>query len=81
MNYLILSKRKWNNKNYLNRYNLKKINSNYIIKGDSLDLSKIINNIMDTNDNSLNMEGMAPGIYFIRVFSGDKSSFEKIIKK
>ena len=44
-----------NNKNYLNRYNLKKINSNYIIKGDSLDLSKIINNIMDTNDNSLNI--------------------------
>ncbi len=44
-----------NNKNHLNRYNLKKINSNYIIKGDSLDLSKIINNIMDTNDNSLNI--------------------------
>ena len=44
-----------NNKNYLNRYNLKKINSNYIIKGDSLDLSKIINNIMDTNDNSSNI--------------------------
>ena len=44
-----------NNKNYLNRYNLKKINSNYIIKGDSLDLSKIINNIMDTNDNSFNI--------------------------
>ena len=41
----------YKNKNkILNKINLRKDNSNFIIKGDNLDLSKLIDNIMDNND-------------------------------
>ena len=39
-----------NNKKILNSLNLKKDNSNFIIEGDSFDASKIINIIMDTDE-------------------------------
>ncbi|WP_415307900.1 AsmA-like C-terminal region-containing protein [Candidatus Pelagibacter sp. Uisw_099_02] len=41
-----------NNKKILNKFKLKKVNSNFIIKGDSFDASKIINTIMDSDDES-----------------------------
>jgi len=41
-----------NNKKILNKLKLKKDNSNFIIKGDSFDASKIINIIMDSDDES-----------------------------
>ena len=41
-----------NNKKILNKFNLKKDNSNYIIEGESLDATKIINNIMDNDEES-----------------------------
>ena len=34
----------------LNKFNLRKDNSNFIIEGDNLDLSNLINNIMDSDD-------------------------------
>ncbi|MDF1858012.1 MAG: hypothetical protein P1U29_03490, partial [Candidatus Pelagibacter bacterium] len=41
----------YKNKNkILNKFNLRKDNSNFIIEGDNLDLSKLINNIMDSDD-------------------------------
>ena len=41
----------YKNKNkILNKFNLRKDNSNFIIEGDNLDLSKLIDNIMDNND-------------------------------
>jgi len=41
----------YKNKNkILNKINLRKDNSNFIIEGDNLDLSKLIDNIMDNND-------------------------------
>ena len=41
----------YKNKNkILNKFNLRKDNSNFIIKGDNLDLSNLINNIMDSDD-------------------------------
>ena len=39
-----------NNKNIVNKLNLKKDNSNFILDGDSFDAAKIINNIMDSDD-------------------------------
>jgi hypothetical protein len=39
-----------NNKKILNKINLKKNNSNFIIEGDSFDASKIIDNIMDSEE-------------------------------
>ncbi|MDB4157450.1 hypothetical protein N9586_00825 [Candidatus Pelagibacter sp.] len=39
-----------NNKKILNKLKLKKNNSNFIIKGDSFDASKIINTIVDSDD-------------------------------
>jgi|TARA_B110000027_G_scaffold106473_1_gene113113 hypothetical protein len=39
-----------NNKKILNKLSLKKDNSNFIIKGDSFDASRIINNIMDSDE-------------------------------
>ena len=41
-----------NNKKILNKLKLKKDNSNFIIQGDSFDASKIINTIIDGNDES-----------------------------
>ena len=41
-----------NNKNFFNKVNLKKSNSNFILEGDSLDLAKFINDIMDNDDDS-----------------------------
>ncbi len=39
-----------NNRDIINRINLKKNNSNFFLEGDSFDATKIINNIMDSND-------------------------------
>ena len=39
-----------NNKKILNKINLKKNKSNFIIEGESLDASRIINNIIDSNE-------------------------------
>ena len=44
-----------NNKKILNKLNLKKNNSNFIIDGESFDASKIINNIMDNDEQSLSL--------------------------
>ena len=41
-----------NNKKILNKLNLKKHDSNFIIKGESFDASRIINNIMDNDEES-----------------------------
>ena len=41
-----------NDKKILNKLNLKKNDSNFIIEGESLDASKIINNIMDSDEES-----------------------------
>ena len=41
-----------NDKKLLNKINLKKDNSNFIIEGDSFDASRIINNIMDNDEES-----------------------------
>ena len=41
-----------NNKKILNKFNLKKDNSNYIIEGESFDATRIINNIMDNDEES-----------------------------
>ena len=41
-----------NDKKILNNLNLKKNKSNFIIEGDSFDASRIINNIMDNNEES-----------------------------
>jgi hypothetical protein len=41
-----------NNKNILNKLNLIKDNSNFTIEGDSFDASRIINNIMDSDEES-----------------------------
>jgi len=41
-----------NNKKILNKFNLKKDNSNYIIQGESFDATRIINNIMDNDEES-----------------------------
>ena len=41
-----------NNKKILNKLNLKKDNSSFIIEGESFDASRIINNIMDSDDES-----------------------------
>jgi len=41
-----------NNKNFFNKVNLKKSNSNFILEGDSLDLAKFINDIIDNDDDS-----------------------------
>ena len=41
-----------NNKKILNKLKLKKNNSNFIIDGESFDASRIINNIMDSDDES-----------------------------
>ncbi|WP_415303606.1 AsmA-like C-terminal region-containing protein [Candidatus Pelagibacter sp. Uisw_090] len=41
-----------NNKKILNNLNLKKDNSNFIIEGESFDASRIINNIMDSDEES-----------------------------
>tara|TARA_B110000037_G_scaffold125914_1_gene143391 strand:+ start:173 stop:2371 length:2199 start_codon:yes stop_codon:yes gene_type:complete len=41
-----------NKKKILNKFNLKKHNSNFIIEGESLDASKIINNITDSDEES-----------------------------
>jgi len=41
-----------NNKKILNKLKLKKNNSNFIIDGESFDASRIINNIMDNDDES-----------------------------
>ena len=41
-----------NNKNFFNKVNLKKNNSNFILEGDSLDLAKFINDIMNNDDDS-----------------------------
>ena len=42
-----------NDKKILNNLNLKKNNSNFIIKGDSFDASRIINDIMDDDSSSI----------------------------
>ena len=39
-----------NDNDFLNKLNLRKNSSNFIIEGDSLDLAKLINNIMDSDD-------------------------------
>ena len=39
-----------NNKNFLNKLDLKKNNTNFIIDGESFDASRMINNIMDSDD-------------------------------
>ena len=39
-----------NNKNIINKINLKKDNSNFFLEGDSLDLAKLIDDIMDSED-------------------------------
>jgi hypothetical protein len=41
-----------NNKKIFNRLNLKKNNSNFIIEGESFDASRIINNIIDSDEES-----------------------------
>jgi hypothetical protein len=41
-----------NKKNFLNKINLKKVNSNFIIQGESFDASRIINNIIDSDEKS-----------------------------
>ena len=41
-----------NNKKILNKINLKKNNSNFIIEGESFDAARMINNIMDSDDES-----------------------------
>ena len=41
-----------NNKKILNKINLRKSNSNFVIEGESFDASRIINNIMNNNDES-----------------------------
>ena len=41
-----------NNKKILNKLRLKKDKSNFIIEGESLDASRIVNNIMDSDDQS-----------------------------
>ena len=41
-----------NNKKILNKLSLKKNNSNFIIEGESFDASKLINNIMNSDDES-----------------------------
>jgi hypothetical protein len=41
-----------NNKKFFNRLNLKKNNSNFIIEGESFDASRIINNIIDSDEES-----------------------------
>ena len=41
-----------NNKKILNKLNLKKNDTNFIIEGESFDASRIINNIMDNDDES-----------------------------
>ena len=41
-----------NNKKFFNRLNLKKNNSNFIIEGESFDASSIINNIIDSDEES-----------------------------
>tara|TARA_B100000787_G_scaffold3370_1_gene2515 strand:- start:294 stop:2492 length:2199 start_codon:yes stop_codon:yes gene_type:complete len=41
-----------NNRKILNKLNLKRNNSNFIIEGESFDASRIINNIMDNDDES-----------------------------
>ena len=41
-----------NNKDFFNKVNLKKNNSNFILVGDSLDLAKFINDIMNNDDDS-----------------------------
>ncbi|MDA7830402.1 hypothetical protein N9A57_00285 [Candidatus Pelagibacter sp.] len=54
-NYKILDIEKFNinyknDNDFLNKLNLRKNSSNFIIEGDSLDLAKLINNIMDSDD-------------------------------
>ena len=44
-----------NNKEILNKFNLKKDNLDYIIEGDSFDASKIINIIMDSDEENLSI--------------------------
>ena len=39
-----------NNKNIINKISLKKDNSNFFLEGDSLDLAKLIDDIMDSED-------------------------------
>ena len=39
-----------NDNDFLNKLNLRKSGSNFIIEGDSLDLARLINNIMDSDD-------------------------------
>ena len=41
-----------NNRNIINKINLKKNNSNFIIEGESFDASRIINNIMNSDEES-----------------------------
>ena len=41
-----------NNKKILNKFNLKKNNTNFIIEGESFDASRIINTIMDSDEKS-----------------------------
>ena len=41
-----------NNKKIINNLSLKKINSNFIIEGESFDASRVINDIMDRNEES-----------------------------
>ena len=44
-----------NNKKILNKLNLKKNNLNFVIEGESFDASRIINNIMDSDEESLSI--------------------------
>tara|TARA_B110000037_G_scaffold117045_1_gene134323 strand:+ start:681 stop:2879 length:2199 start_codon:yes stop_codon:yes gene_type:complete len=44
-----------NDKKILNNLNLKKDNSNFILEGESFDASKLINNIMESEDESLSI--------------------------
>ena len=44
-----------NNKNIVNKLSLKKNSSNFFLEGDSLDATKIINNIMDNNKENLSI--------------------------
>ena len=44
-----------NNKKILNKLNLKKDNLNFVIEGESFDASRIINNIMDSDEESLSI--------------------------
>ena len=41
-----------NNKNFSNKINLKKNNSNFILEGDNFDITKLINNTLDNDDES-----------------------------